>query len=223
MTEEEEFCVEKILNKKVNPNGRVEYLVKWKGFQDSDNTWEMKEALTEDKYANEAINLFESQHKTEDTVILSNADNNDIKSDITSNHSSDNCVTKEMPLKDITKEKSRQKGAKRGSNQSDTNKRTNHRSKKTNNNNKMTVEEVKQLENKLNEEWKAAGDCPQRKGFDRNLEPEKICGATNCHGEIMFLIKWKGVNSADLVPAKLANLKCPQIVIQFYESQLNFK
>ena len=58
------------------------------------------------------------------------------------------------------------------------------------------------------------------RGFARGLKPDKIIGATNEPGDLFFLIKWQGSEEADLVPAKEANLKIPQVIRTFVATSL---
>lgn len=60
-------------------------------------------------------------------------------------------------------------------------------------------------------------------GFNHGFEPEQIIGTTVSHGERLFLMKFKdsetGLYNIDLVFARGANIKCPQVVIKFYEDR----
>jgi len=59
-------------------------------------------------------------------------------------------------------------------------------------------------------------------GFKRGLQAKKILGAIRIDDKLMFLIKWEGSNKQDLVSAKEANVKCPQIVINYYQKRLRW-
>merc|ERR1712226_541614 len=147
MVEEEEYVVEKILDKRITA-GKIQYLIRWEGYGEEENTWEPKENLD----CADLMKKFEVDWKEK---------------------------------KDSKKRKS---SAADGGGK------------------KSHPEEE--------------GGKP--KGFDRGLQAERIIGATDSSGELMFLVKWKGSDEADLVPARQANVKCPQVVIQFYEERLSW-
>ena len=60
-------------------------------------------------------------------------------------------------------------------------------------------------------------------GFERKLKAERILGVKKSSKGLMFLIKWEDINEADLVPSEEANVKCPDVVIKFYEDNLYMK
>ena len=139
--DEEEYVVERVVDKRVGRNGKVEYLLKWKGYGDEDNTWEPKENLD----CEDMIEAFEKARRD--------------KAD-------------------------KKKGADKRRSDAD-----------------------------IGSSKKKKGDDEKPRGFGRGLDPERIIGATDSSGELMFLIKWKGSDEADLVPAREANVKCAQTVI----------
>lgn len=47
-----------------------------------------------------------------------------------------------------------------------------------------------------------------------------VVGASKCEGEIMFSFKYKDSEEEELVPAKEANVRFPQLVIEFYEGKI---
>ncbi|XP_077279574.1 chromobox protein homolog 5-like [Temnothorax americanus] len=69
---------------------------------------------------------------------------------------------------------------------------------------------------------KRAMEDDDDRGFKRGLEADKILGSADDNGELMYLIQWKGTEAVDMVSAKEANAKCPQIVIQFYEDRITW-
>jgi len=147
--EEEEFIVEKIADMRVR-NGKKEYLLKWKGYPDSESTWEP----------------------------------------------TDNCDCPEMI--EVFEEKLKKKKEERKSKAAD---------------DAGSAKKKKKV---------AEEEDNKPRGFDRGLQPERIIGATDSGGELMFLMKWKDSDEADLVPARQANIRCPQIVIAFYEERLTW-
>ena len=133
-------------------NGRVEYLLKWKGYADNDNTWEPEENL--------------------DCPGL------------------------------IAEFKQQQKGEESEENEKEVEKKEKKRSLPIEDRDKKSIDVKRSSKKKVSEVhtvwWNIVSaqfnllyfknNGP--KGFERGLEAEKILGATDSSGELMFLMKW---------------------------------
>eukprot|EP00708_Paratrimastix_pyriformis_P003166 GAFH01001936.1.p3 GENE.GAFH01001936.1~~GAFH01001936.1.p3 ORF type:complete len:148 (-),score=54.56 GAFH01001936.1:159-602(-) len=69
--------------------------------------------------------------------------------------------------------------------------------------------------------------APEAACFEAGAIPLAITGAKldNATGAIMHLMSWQtpeGIETVSFVNSALTNVKCPQLVIQFYESRLKF-
>lgn len=63
-------------------------------------------------------------------------------------------------------------------------------------------------------------DESKHRDTERQHKAEKIIGVTNSGGSLIFLVKFKGMDEAELVPAEEANTKFPQVVIAYFEKSL---
>ncbi|CAH2065878.1 unnamed protein product, partial [Iphiclides podalirius] len=169
---EEEYVVEKVLDKRT-VKGKIQYLLKWKGYKEEESTWEPVENLD----CEQLIKTFEESRKEKEKS-----------------------------------RKSEDRGKKRVRESSED---TSVSGRKGRDNSVSSMEEPKESKKEKKED-------KSRSGFERGLKAEKIIGASDATGELMFLIKWAESDEAELVPAKVANIKCPQQVIAFYEERLTW-
>lgn len=184
--EEEEYAVEKILDRRVR-KGKVEYYLKWKGYSESENTWEPEANLD----CQDLIQQYELSRKDEGNAAAAAA-------------------TKKDRPGSSTKVKESGRTSTSGS---------------TSGGSKRKSEEPASVgKSKRSEADVDSGDSLSSvgTGFDRGLEAEKILGASDNNGRLTFLIQFKGVDQAEMVPSTVANVKIPQMVIRFYEERLSW-
>jgi chromobox protein 5 len=199
--EEEEYVVEKIVDRRVVKGGKIEYFLKWKGYDDSQNTWEPRENLD----CPELIKEFENKRKAKEEAKAKEAKSSKATKrkgdDVESNNKADTSEDEDLvpaPKKD-RKSSTTSKPSK------------NNSSSKSNKENRESDEEV-------DDEFEEG-----KTGFDMGYVPEKIIGATDQDGQLLFLVQWKGKNKAQLVASKIARKHCPDLVIDFYEARLTWQ
>eukprot|EP01102_Stenamoeba_stenopodia_P017528 TRINITY_DN629_c0_g1_i8.p1 TRINITY_DN629_c0_g1~~TRINITY_DN629_c0_g1_i8.p1 ORF type:complete len:261 (+),score=75.10 TRINITY_DN629_c0_g1_i8:175-957(+) len=235
--EENVYTVERIAGKKVK-RGKVYYYIKWEGYPESQNTWE----LVDDVFCKELIDEFESKLKAKQqqqqsegatsvdtkrtksppvSIIqeTSNQSTPEIPDSITTATATTTTITTttpshvvESPQKQAAAVAKRQRVTE--TTPVATGKKANKGGKKkTKTDNRIFIED-------------RAKDC----GFEYGDEVEQILGAqeiedpTQSSGKrLMFYVKWKGKNAASFILSHEANTRIPQQVIQFYESRLRFQ
>ena len=151
--DETEFIVEKILDRKV-VNGEVYYFLKWKGFDDTENTWVEKSYLKKKhSYSLKFVFLFKEPEMNLDCPEL---------------------------IADFQKRASAQ--LKKPSNEPAV---ENNPTNNTTANKRSARDSVDQQQESSDaaKKSKRANDF----GYGRGLEIEKILGATDVYGELMFL------------------------------------
>ncbi|CAL4194973.1 unnamed protein product, partial [Meganyctiphanes norvegica] len=239
--EEEEYSVEKVVDKRTK-KGKVEYLLKWKGWPDEDNTWEPEEHLD----CPELIAAFEESrkkdlNKNEEKKKGESSKKNKAKDDDNKKSKSkdDDVDSKKSKVKDNDENKKgknkdesdlKKSKDKKESSKDDSSKKK-HKSKEESFAKKDKDKDIEPTKKKSKDEPAKKKskksdtevvDDDRPLGYDRGLEMEKILGATDANGELMFLVKWKNEEETDLVPSRLANVKDPQTVIKFYEERLHW-
>ncbi|CAF3284707.1 unnamed protein product [Rotaria socialis] len=158
--DEEEFVVEKILKMRTTKKGKVQYLLKWKGFPDTENTWEPAENLE----CPDLIAAFMAEQKEKQQTSSSSSNGKRSHSTSSANESNKSTCPTKRPRIEL-----------------------------------------------------------EQTGYHRGLVPELLMGATDIYdGELMFLVKWKGVAKPELVPSRIVNKQSAQLVIKFYEDRLTW-
>ncbi|XP_059618410.1 chromobox protein homolog 1-like isoform X2 [Phlebotomus argentipes] len=192
---ENEYQVESIIDRRVK-KGRVEYYIKWEGYSAEDNTWEPIDNLD----CQELIEEFEasrpSSSKDDSKDSISSKPRKSGKRKGIDDESDDESVTKKAKKIPASSDDSDKEG-------------------------ETEAKKEKPEKSKTKKPKSTDSDNHRAKNGDtKELVPETILGATDINGPLMFLIKWKGTDKAELIPAKEANIKFPQAVIAFYEQRL---
>ncbi|XP_025194262.1 chromobox protein homolog 3-like [Melanaphis sacchari] len=213
-----EYSVEKIIDKRTR-NGKVEYFLKWNGYTDADNTWEPEENLDCEGLIQEFEGILEEhKEKEQPKRNLKRALSDSVA---TSCALSDADLTKEhgkvSPLK---KKKISIVDKPDESDKSDELNKPDESDKSDEEDNDNDNDAVNNGDNSLSEIRE--NDIPDSYAPDEEREAEKVIGATNASGQLMFLMKWKGIDEAELISAKVANILYPQIVIKFYEDKVKW-
>ena len=73
---EDEYYVEKIADKRINEDDTVQYLIKWKNFDEDQNSWELdkdifcRDLITEFEIRNRVVDVVNQENEKIGTIVL---------------------------------------------------------------------------------------------------------------------------------------------------------
>lgn len=224
-SEEEEYVVEKICKKRI-VKGKVEYFLKWKGYEMDQNTWEPEENLDCPELIREYERKLAEKEKEKSKPAKKSKS---LESDDESGDEEEKKPpkkTKKVVDSDDDEDEKPKKKLKRSADSDEEEKPRKSKPKKKEESDeeddkpkRKSIKSAKKDTSTNDDSATANG----KSGFDLGYSPEKIIGAMDQDGELLFLIQWKNRNKAQLVASKLARKHCPQLVIDFYESRLTWQ
>ncbi|XP_015786994.1 chromobox protein homolog 5 [Tetranychus urticae] len=239
---EVEYVVESIVDKR-KKNGRIEYLIKWKDWPEEDNTWEPENHLSCPDLVEEFEKNLQAKKERSKAKIrekeLERAKKFKSKEKVkkkSRDRVEDDLSGRKKKARVIESSSGTPSPAcvENGSSSnrffpsddsiSSDNDESNDLKKRL-----KAISENKtfsKLTNIKQESSDEADDDNEEEdgvtGFDRGLEPKKIIGAIRVEDKLMFLIKWESCKKSDLILAEEANIRCPQVVISYYEKRLKW-
>ena len=179
--------------------GRVEYRIKWLGWGPESNTWEPLEHL----YCDDLIEDFEKSFSKDSKKEIKVKHN--IQKSFETNKRIKRRVSFDKRESTVT-QKTAIHATKRRKSYLDIPEKQNHshsndtQTKKDDQFKKPKVPPMENCASKSKVQNRRRSDGSQ---IDANLDPEKIIGAADSGGELMFLIKWKGIYYVTRSYAKL--------------------
>ncbi|XP_074593670.1 chromobox protein homolog 1-like [Brevipalpus obovatus] len=213
----QEYVVEKIMRKRINTaTSKTEYFIKWAGWSERSNTWEPAENLSCPKL------LAQFEENCERMNVLKRSTRRSVNPEANDPQPSTSRRTRRSTR--ITRDRS--PSPKPSAFKENTIIEEVHDSDLQPPKTVSQLRESPEFQEMMTPEMMLAFDESDEpdsiEGFDRGLQPEKITGAIRFENQLLFMIKWKGCKKLDIVPAREANLKCPDVVIDYYQRRLRW-
>lgn len=203
---DEDFTVEKILDKKVLEDGTVLYLLKWKGYSDEDNTWEPEANLD----CRSLLKKFEASLKEQQTQATPSVSRQGTsRSNLSASQSSGQSpMAYEQGNESTTKRRSTRSQA------------------------PLSIPEIiigdsstsdPDFEEDLYEETDSETEANDDTFRNRKLVLNEIIGAYQESGDVKLVVKWLGIRDVEKIPLRILRRYYYQDIIDYFLEHINWQ